>query len=395
LSIVECILHSCERPLSSCGSLLKRAMVSSSLAFVPQMAAWQTHQPPLCRGACDIPKAPVHLLRPFMLASCVSAVGVGVATTVKSRRGHHAPAPRRRRCRSDKASVRAAASSGTQQAHSDGQPHDLYVRVFVSSVEMVGSHGAIVGLQQLNDIEAPNHVIEVPMEFPILLDSEQTEEFDRARRGHLNPSSQVGANLDSLALCEIRVHAEAGEHGIDLQGELVMAEECQLPTTNRDDGLIRLEETVISKTLVPVSSGEALAVGLRVSVPVLLSTRRLLRAAAACVDRLRLEQSFCGGDDDTEGCDVELYMLSERLAECFGPDEVPVAQIAALIEDLKPLAWYWAERRRSVDVGINEYHAAEGSSRNTRSMAFADFRDRYERMQRHMAQSNATGIMRS
>ncbi|CAE8582581.1 unnamed protein product [Polarella glacialis] len=76
---------------------------------------------------------------------------------------------------------------------------------------------------------------------------------------------------------------------------------------------------------------------MRLQAPLLLSTRFLLAASKAAVDRLAVEEAVCQGD---QGCDLELMQLSQDLAE-YQPSR---AQIGQLLERMRPFAWYWAEQ---------------------------------------------------
>lgn len=236
------------------------------------------------------------------------------------------------------------------------------MRACGATVQWMGETGAIIGLRQMNDIDAPYHSLDVPFEFPILLDAEQADAFRGvSEAGGRRPLPEElqrhlgGEPLDSLALCEVRIGRRAdadvggGGEGTSRSdsccGELVIAEECMLPRSVRDDGLFRLEDVSVARERrVPVAAGEALAVAMRLSVPVLLSVPFLLRASKAVVDRLRLEEMLCS--NGSEECDVELHALSERLGEGAVSGQMSSA-IGTLVEDLKPFAWYWAERSRA------------------------------------------------
>lgn len=54
------------------------------------------------------------------------------------------------------------------------------VRVLCASEQWVGERGSILGVTQLNDIEARHHSLELLFEFPVPLDVEQTDAFQFA-----------------------------------------------------------------------------------------------------------------------------------------------------------------------------------------------------------------------
>lgn len=229
------------------------------------------------------------------------------------------------------------AAAQDQDPHMKKPEEELYMRVRCTSIGWVGDHGAIVGLQQFNDIDAPHHSVELPFEFPILLSALESDAWAACMDGVPSFLNDFNQPLDSLAICEVRVHAEPG----DRPGEVIIAEARAIPQSDRDDGLIRLERHVIEKTehRAAVSLGEALSIAQRFSLPVVLEAKALLQAAKACVDCMRLEQ-LCNGD--AESCDLELLFLSERLAEASQPG-VPASSIGLVMKQLQPFAWYWAE----------------------------------------------------
>lgn len=234
-------------------------------------------------------------------------------------------------------------------AHEDAT-HELYIRTMVTSVEWIGEQGAIVGLQQLNNIEAPNHFLEVPFEFPLLLDAGQTDAFQFATHGVPAFLDQIDGPLDSLVLCEIVIHN-------DKEGELVVAEECKLPCGTSDDGLVFVEDSVVKHRRIPVSIGDALAMTMRFSLPVLLDIRRPLEAARDRVDRLRLERLMSLEENHTALSDDGLMLLREDLA-AVDSRSTTIAQFGALLQQIKPLAWYWAEfgrRGTAASGGLCEY----------------------------------------
>lgn len=224
----------------------------------------------------------------------------------------------------------------------DGRP---CVRVLCAGVHWVGEQGAIVGVRQFNDTEAPHHQLEIPLEFPILLDAQEADAFQFATHGAPSFLELVDGSLDSLVLCEIRIHAACLHRNEDVEfhGELVIADECRIPGACGDDGLLRVEDSVVEESSIRVSVGDALAMALRFSLPVLLDLRYVLQAAGTCLDRMRLEQlmrSPCG-----RNCDLELVWLRERLARGSKP-AVPMATVGSLLDEIKALAWYWADYGR-------------------------------------------------
>lgn len=148
------------------------------------------------------------------------------------------------------------AAAQDQDPHMKKPEEELYMRVRCTSIGWVGDHGAIVGLQQFNDIDAPHHSVELPFEFPILLSALESDAWAACMDGVPSFLNDFNQPLDSLAICEVRVHAEPG----DRPGEVIIAEARAIPQSDRDDGLIRLERHVIEKTehRAAVSLGEAL-----------------------------------------------------------------------------------------------------------------------------------------
>lgn len=300
----------------------------------------------------------------------------------------------------------ATACEGAAGIQDEQIAKDLYVRASCAAVQWMGQTGAIVGLRQMNDIDAPYHSLDVPFEFPVLLDAEQTDAFQAiSSAGGSRPLPEElraqlnGESLDSLALCEVRIGRSrctdgGGDDGDGLRsccGELVIAEECQMSQPVRDDGLLRLEDVSVARErCVPVAVGEALAVAMRLSVPVLLSVPFLLRASKAVVDRLRLEELLCHGGG--EGCDAELHRLSERLGEGAASGSMSSA-VGALVDELKPFAWYWAERSRA---NARSYDASDGPHATPpSSFSLREVRACYSQLQVLGARRNSPGSRES
>lgn len=218
------------------------------------------------------------------------------------------------------------------------QQVDPYVRVFCASVQYVGERGAIIGMQQLNNTDAPHHRLDLPVEMPFLLDAMQADAFQAATFGFPEFMQNLDGPLDSLALCEIRIHADEGH---DAAAELVIAEESGAPANCSDDGLFQPLDSVTSKRSIAVSVTDALAVAMRFSLPLLLDTIVVLKAGLTCLDRARLEKMLCRADD--EECDVELMMLRDELAD-GAASQPTAATLTSLINQLKPFVWYWPEQ---------------------------------------------------
>lgn len=220
-----------------------------------------------------------------------------------------------------------------------------------ASVQWIGEQGSIVGVRQFNDSTAPHHSSEIPFEFPLLLDAEQADAFQFATHGAPSFIEHIDGPLDSLVLCEVRIRAGSvvDGQGSDFQGELVVADECRLPRVCGDDGLIRLEDTVVKERRIRVLVGDALAMAMRFTLPVLLDVQYGLQAASACIDRMRLEHLVCSPDDSD--CDLELVWLRERLADGCKP-EAAMATVGALLDEIKPLAWYWADQGHRGPAGL-------------------------------------------
>jgi len=216
-----------------------------------------------------------------------------------------------------------------------------FVRVFCASVQYVGESGAIVGLQQLNDIDAPHHRLDLPVEMPLLLDAMQADAFQAATFGFPAFMQDLKDPLDSLALCEIRVRLDMDSGVV---AELVIAEDSGEPARSSEYGLFNPLDSVTSKRSISVSVSDALAVAMRFTLPLLIDAGVVLRAGLSCLDRARLERMLCRDSD--EECDVELMMLRERLADVL--DGKPMADSPGfLIDEIKPFAWYWAEQTRA------------------------------------------------
>eukprot|EP00441_Pelagodinium_beii_P032060 CAMPEP_0197630890 /NCGR_PEP_ID=MMETSP1338-20131121/8241_1 /TAXON_ID=43686 ORGANISM="Pelagodinium beii, Strain RCC1491" /NCGR_SAMPLE_ID=MMETSP1338 /ASSEMBLY_ACC=CAM_ASM_000754 /LENGTH=374 /DNA_ID=CAMNT_0043202227 /DNA_START=16 /DNA_END=1138 /DNA_ORIENTATION=+ len=300
-------------------------------------APWEPLGLRLWRSDC---KAGAGEFKATLKAMSVLIAGSGACRGLRSRKPRRqswSPVKDPRRCG---ALCLSAAQDTHEKSHEDTE--DLYVRVLCTSIQWVGEHGAIVGLRQFNDMDAPHHSVELPLDFPILLSAFETDAWQRAMEGVPSFLKEFNQPLDSLAICEVRVHLEPG----DRQGEVIIAEAYSVPASDRDDGLIRLEQHPVVDTSpkehrAAVSLGEALSIAQRFSLPLLLEARALLAAAKACVDCMRLEQLVCS--DDAESCDLELLFLSERLAEALKPG-APASVMGLVMKQLKPFAWYWAEQ---------------------------------------------------
>lgn len=257
-----------------------------------------------------------------------------VAALAAARASMRLSGGRRRQTRS------LASSSVARCAHGDctDVPADCFVRVLCASVQYVGEYGAVVGLQQVNNTDAPHHWLDFPVEIPLLLDAMQADAFQAATFGMPEFLHELEDPLDSLALCEtcLRLDAEAGA-----VGELMIAVDSGESMKCTDDGILHPLDSVTHKRSISVSVSDALAIAMRFSLPLLLDARIVLKAGLSCLDRARLERMLCRDSD--EECDVELMMLRDKLADGVASSWSPSSSaVASLLEDLKPFVWYWA-----------------------------------------------------
>lgn len=116
-----------------------------------------------------------------------------------------------------------------------------------------------------------------------------------------------------------------------------------VPCMSPNDGLLTLRDAAAKEFRVPVAAGDAFAMAMRFSLPVLLDARFAIQAAKVCLDRVRLEHLLC--DEGDESCDQELAWLSERL-DIANDTTVSSARVASLLEEIEPFARYWAEHLR-------------------------------------------------
>lgn len=205
---------------------------------------------------------------------------------------------------------------------------DLYVRVICTAVQYVGQRGAVLGVEQMTRAEGDYHFPDLPIAIPILLGPQEAEDFRCCRRD---------LEWKEAALCEVRIHAPATG---GVEGELYITEGCELPGSS--DGFLLVDALLEGQQVVNCRVGEALAMALKLKVPVLLNMRFLLQAAKGAMERLVQEQ-VCADD---EGCDVELQGLIEKL----GAQEPSREHMGKVLEAIKPFAWYWSEHRQGGEL---------------------------------------------
>jgi len=211
-----------------------------------------------------------------------------------------------------------------------------------TAVQFVGSRGAVLGVQQMSKgVDGDYHFPDLPIAMPVLLGTEEAEEFRQCRRD---------LEWKNVALCEVRIHAPPAG---GVEAELLLTEACELPSSS--DGFLLVDALKEGERVIRCSVGEALAMALKLQAPMLLSTRYLLRATKGAMERLRDEQ-VCAGD---EGCDIELEYLIQEL----GAEEPTREKLGQTLETLKPFAWYWSEHR-------------QGGALETNNLA--EFMDRYK-----------------
>lgn len=208
---------------------------------------------------------------------------------------------------------------------------DSYVQLSVVHAQSVGDHGIILQFRRADEQEAQPSLSGIPMEFPIILNAQQADNFLRAARELPRLSPIIGCRPANRPRVEVRilnVHCN-GPDGIT--GEVVVEEEDPFCPDRMISNLNHL----------PAHEGVAFGLASNLSMPVAISVRALLHCSAASADRLRLENLM--SENFTGEVIEELQHLSEQCKAAAEEEDLPTGSAAELLLKLEWLAAQWRQ----------------------------------------------------